>query len=92
MAGKTIGKIVYDYAKAKTEISYGCCDQELTETKSEHGEWPTCLPKEWKGKVLSSNGSCFGEEHCSCGAHILYWLKVPGVWPEEERIRVVENN
>ena len=89
------GKVVYDW-KRRVQITLGESGQETTSGEATHGEYPSCLPEDWKhGPANSSNLVNFTERKCSCGKHFLYWVKIPQeFWPNdyEERVRVIEKD
>lgn len=88
-------KIVYNYRNAITRerVDGG---EVISRVARAYGEWPSCLPKEWKENIekIAPNGDFFGQKECSCGRHTLVWLGLPGQFlpDEEDRIRVIEKD
>ena len=87
MAGE---RVVYDWYKT-TQVAHDDDrgGQVVTTSEASHGEWPSCLPEDWKTGLPNSNPSVFTERKCDCGKHIVYCLEVPkSVWPHDHQIRV----
>ena len=95
MTGENGKRVIYDWRK-EVRIAQGEGGEETTAGESTHGEYPSCFSEDWsKGPSAPSSQVNFQERGCTCGKHVLYWMRIPEeFWPEnyEERVRVIEKS
>lgn len=88
-----IGKMIYD---GRIEARETDGDRPASsESKSQQGKWLNCLGfdplggDEFPPLMGIPLDPPYGEKKCSCGKHIMFWLRLPKeIWPDLEMVLV----